>query len=371
MTHGPQPVGLHMSAPLDYLPKLPRRRDFRIGCIGAGFIMRDCHLVSYRQVSFNPVAIASRNQVHAKAVAEQHHIPQVHDSIDALLADPTIEVLDIAVPPDVQPGIIKGAARKTNLRGILAQKPLALSSQEARECVEFCEKAGIKLAVNQNMRYDQSVRALKDILNRGWLGEPVLATIEMRAIPHWMPWSENLPSLATFVMSIHHLDTFRYWLGTPDRVLASTRPDPRTRFPHSDGINLYILEYDRGCRAAAWDDVWTGPSREGAEGDIYIRWRVEGTEGMARGTIGWPSYPTRTPSTIDFTTRKGGWSQPRWSEVWFPDAFIGTMSQLLCAIEEGTEPEIGGRDNLETLALCEAVFAAAKEHRVTTVKEYL
>ena len=125
----------------------------------------------------------------------------------------------------------------------------------------------------------------------------------MRAIPHWMPWSQGLPSLSTFVMSIHHLDTFRYWFGTPDRVLASTRPDPRTKFPHSDGINLYILEYDSGCRAASWDDVWTGPAREGAAGDIGIRWRVEGTDGLARGTIGWPSYPARTPSTLDFTTQ--------------------------------------------------------------------
>ena len=73
---------------------------------------------------------------------------------------------------------------------------------------------------------------------------------------HWMPWAENLPSLSTFVMSIHHLDTFRYWLGTPDRVLASTRPDPRTKFAHRDGINLYILEYDSGVRASSWDDVW-------------------------------------------------------------------------------------------------------------------
>lgn len=359
---------------LDYLPRLPRRKDWRIGCIGAGFIMRDCHLVAYRQAGFNPVAITSRHREHAQAVATQHHIPQVHRNIDELLADPSIEILDIAVPPDLQADVLRQAAEHgDHLRGILAQKPLAMSVSDAKDCVERCRKAGITLAVNQNMRYDQSVRALKDILNRGWLGEPVLGTIEMRAIPHWMPWSEKLHSLSTFVMSIHHLDTFRYWFGTPDRVLASTRPDPRTKFAHTDGINLYILEYDNGCRATSWDDVWTGPAREGAESDIGIRWRVEGTDGLARGTIGWPSYPARTPSTLDFTSlqQPGAWLQPRWPEVWFPDAFVGTMAQLLCAVEDGTEPEIGGRDNLETIALCEAVYAAAKEHRVTTVREFL
>ena len=291
-----------------------------------------------------------------------------------LLSDKTVEVLDLAVPPDVQPTLLREAVQhRDHIRGILAQKPLAMTSREARACVRLCEQAGIVLAVNQNMRYDQSVRALHDILQRGWLGEPVLGTIEMRAIPHWMPWSERLPSLATFIMSIHHLDTFRYWFGTPDRVLASTRPDPRTRFPHRDGLNLYILEYDNGCRAAAWDDVWTGPAREGSASDFSIRWRVEGTEGLARGTIGWPNYPARTPSTLDFTTRRqpGYWFQPRWQEVWFPDAFSGTMAQLLCALEEDREPEISGRDNLQTIALCEAVYAAAREQRVTTVDEFL
>jgi predicted dehydrogenase len=355
------------------LPQLPRRLDYRIGCIGTGFIMRDCHLVAYRQAGFNPIALAARDAEKARQVAEQHWIPRLHHSVGALLADQDVEVLDVAVPPDAQPAIIRAACLHQHIKGILAQKPLAMTVPEARELVKLCAEAGIRLAVNQNMRYDQSVRALKDILQRGWLGTPVLATIEMRAIPHWMPWSEKLHSLSTFVMSIHHLDTFRYWFGTPQRVLASTRPDPRTKFPHTDGINLYILEYEDGRRASSWDDVWTGPAREGAESDLGIRWRVEGTEGLARGTIGWPSYPARTPSTLDFTTAKrpGYWFQPRWKEVWFPDAFVGTMAQLLCALEEEREPEISGRDNLETIALCEAVFQAARQHRVTTVNEFL
>ncbi len=142
------------------------------------------------------------------------------------------------------------------------------------------------------------------MLQRGWLGEPVLGTIEMRAIPHWMPWSEKLPSLSTFVMSIHHLDTFRYWFGTPDRVLASTRPDPRTKFPHRDGINLYILEYDRGCRATSWDDVWTGPAREGSESDIYIRWRVEGTDGLRAAPSAGRATPRRRRAR--WTSRRSG-----------------------------------------------------------------
>jgi predicted dehydrogenase len=174
-------------------------------------------------------------------------------------------------------------------------------------------------------------------------------------------------------MSIHHLDTFRYLFGDPQRVFASVRVDPRTakQFQHKDGICLYILEYDSGFRAAAWDDVWTGPALEGAESDISIRWRVEGLEGMARGTIGWPDYPQPTPSTLDFTTTRhpGTWFRPRWEEVWFPDAFTGTMAQLLCALEDGTEPEISGRDNLKTMALVDACYRSTEEHRAVELAE--
>jgi predicted dehydrogenase len=356
-------------------PVMPKRLDWRIGIAGAGFIVRDCHLVAYRQAGLNPVAIASRNPETAHSVAHQHSISTVHLGYEALFSDPQIEVLDIAVPPDVQPELIRQAVHlgRGRLRGILAQKPLALSVKVARELVELCREAGINLSVNQNMRYDQSVRGMKALLQCGMLGEPVFASIDMRAVPHWMPWAHGQSSLSTFIMSIHHLDTFRYWLGTPDRVLASTRPDPRTQFPHRDGINLYILEYDSGPRAAAWDDVWAGPCHEGVAGDTFINWRVEGTRGLAKGTIGWPSYPTPTPSTLDYCTDRQAntWHQPRWTSVWFPDAFLGTMAQLLVAIENDQAPEIGSSDNLETIALCEAVFAAATQHRVTTVQEFL
>ena len=47
---------------LDIHSPLPERKDWRIGCIGSGFIMNDCHLVAYSKAGFNPVAIASRTR---------------------------------------------------------------------------------------------------------------------------------------------------------------------------------------------------------------------------------------------------------------------------------------------------------------------
>ena len=97
----------------------------------------------------------------------------------------------------------------------------------------------------------------------------------------------------------------------------------------------------------------------------------KGTDGIAHGTIGWPSYPNRQPSTIDFTTKRfpGHVFSPRWNEVWFPDAFAGTMGQLLTSVAQGTQPAISGHDNLRTMALIEACYRSIDERRLTEVSQ--
>ena len=357
---------------LNLYPTLPRRKDFRIGILGSGFIVSECHLVAYRKAGFNPVAIASRNRDRAAKTALLHEIPRVHDSYDALLDDRTIEVLDIAVPPNALLGLIQKACERKTVKGILAQKPLGVNYAEAVEAVTACEKAGITLAVNQNMRYDHSVRAAKKLLQNGTIGEPVLATIDMRAIPHWQPWQAELDWATLRIMSIHHLDTFRYWFGEPERMYCSTRPDPRTKFPHSDGICTYILEYANELRCVAIDDTWTGPAREGCAADLGIKWRIEGLNGLAIGTIGWCHDPYTTPSTVQYASKgHHGFQAPVWPESWFPDAFSGTMAELLCAIEDNTQPSISGRDNLKTMSLVEVGYVSAASHNAVSPQKVL
>jgi predicted dehydrogenase len=353
---------------LKHTPVLPDPRDHPIGVIGAGFIVADVQLHAYRDAGYVVQAIASRTPGKAQSVAAAHEIPRVYDTWIELLDDASLQVIDIAFPPDQQAGIIEAACEREHIRGILAQKPLATSYPEARHAVERCEAAGKLLAVNQNMRYDQSIRALKTLLLRGDLGEPVLATIELRTMPHPQTWIKPGDRFVFANLSIHHVDTFRCLFGDPDGIFVSARPEPRTESANADGIVLYILEYESGLRASAWDDIWAGP--DGCENDIYIKWRVEGTEGLAWGTIGWPFWPVRTPSTLSFATvrRPGYVFNPRWREVWFPDAFQGTMGELLGALN-GADLSISGRDNLTTIALIDAGYRSIAERRLVRVEE--
>jgi len=350
-----------------------RCRDFKIGCIGAGFIMADVQLSAYAMAHFPVVAIASRRAEKAAEVGSRWKIPTVHQTPQELIEDPNVEIVDIAFPPDQQPELIRHALKQKHVRGILAQKPLAMDFDQAKAIVEEAAATDKVLSVNQNMRFDQSMRVLKQLLEHDELGTPVLGTIEMRAIPHWQTFLATYDRLTLLNMSIHHLDVLRFLFGDPFEIYTATRRDPRTEFEHTDGITVSTLKFPSEVLAVTMEDVWSGPRQEGFESEIYIKWRVEGLDGLAQGTIGWPDYPTGSPSTLRYCSRKttdGHWVQPSWDTRWFPHAFAGVMEQLQYALKTGTPPILSGSDNLKTMALVEAGYRSMQEGRAVKLAEF-
>ena len=132
-----------------FVPDPPIRcRDYRIGALGAGFIMADVQLASYAEAGFPIAAIASRTRSKAEEVANRWGIPKVHDDPIALIADPDVEILDIAYPPDQQPDLIREALRQKHIKAILAQKPLALDFATAKAVIAEAKTAG-KMLIRQ------------------------------------------------------------------------------------------------------------------------------------------------------------------------------------------------------------------------------
>lgn len=363
-----------MDAAFGFVPDAPIRcRAFRIGCIGAGFIMADVHLAAYAEAGFPVAAIASRTPAKAAEVAARWGIPAVHATPEALIADANVEILDLAFPPDQQPALIRAALAQPHIKAILAQKPLAMDFATARTLAMEAEAAGKILSVNQNMRFDQSMRVLRQLLDQGALGMPVLATIEMRAIPHWQPFLQAYDRLTLLNMSIHHLDVLRFLLGDPVQIYTAARTDPRTTFAHTDGIAVSTLQFPSGALAVSLEDVWSGPREPGFQSDIYIKWRLEGTDGLAQGTIGWPDYPHGSPSTLRYASRTatgGEWREPRWDTRWFPQAFAGVMEQLQYAVQSGEMPLLSVADNVKTMALVEAAYRSLAEGRAVRLSEF-
>ncbi len=99
-------------------------KPVRIGIIGSGFAAH-FHLASYQKVygeTFEIAAICSRNVTRAAAMATQFGIGRVHDSVEAMLADPTIDVVDLCLPNDRHVPLILAAAAAG--KHVICEKPL-------------------------------------------------------------------------------------------------------------------------------------------------------------------------------------------------------------------------------------------------------
>ena len=313
-----------------------RTKEYRIGCVGAGMIMAECHLAAYKEAGFPVVAIASRTKANAEKVAKRWGIPTVHDTPEALIEDTNVEIIDLAFPPDQQPALIRHALKQKHIKAILAQKPLALSLEEAIKLRDEAAKAGKILSVNQNMRYDQSMRVLKQIIDSGALGDIVFAQIDMHAIPHWQ----------TFLEDYDRLTLVQHERAPSRRAALPVRRSRRDHHADAQGPahqvrpfrrhhRLDACKFPSGVLAVSLEDVWSGPRQEGYKDDQHINWRVDGTEGVAKGTIGWPTGAASTLTYASTKTTGGKWVTPNWDTMWFPHAFIGVMEQLQHAVKTG------------------------------------
>ncbi|WP_348626023.1 Gfo/Idh/MocA family oxidoreductase [Mesorhizobium sp. LSHC422A00] len=191
----------------------------------------------------------------------------------------------------------------------------------------------------------------------------------MHAIPHWQTFLQDYDRLTLANMSVHHLDVLRFLFGDPSEITTLTRKDPRTTFEHTDGITISTLRFPSGVLAVSLEDVWSGPRQEGYLDDQHINWRVDGTNGVAKGTIGWPKGVASTLTYASTETTDGKWVSPSWDTMWFPHAFIGVMEQLQHALKTGTPPALSVADNVKTMALVEAGYRSMAQGRTVKLSE--
>jgi len=353
---------------LDYRPALPADKRMGIGIIGAGEIVDACHLPAYRMGELHVEGIYDLNRGRARLLADKYGIPKVYGSIEELLADPSVRIADLAVPAKAQPAIAEQAAAAG--KHILCQKPLAESYAEAVRIARACERCGVRGAVNQQMRWSPGIRASHTIIRRGWLGELLQATISVNVRQDFANWSwlRDMPTLEFMYHSIHYMDAIRFLFGTPEYVYADGARFPGQRTAGETRTLLHI-KFPGEARGLIHDNH----NHIAGEDDWYATYRFEGTEGIVKGTNGsLYNYPTGREDTLSFYSKRihpDYWFNPRLHGKWFPHAFMGTMGELMRAVEEEREPENSVADNLKTMQMVFGAYLSMKENRPVTLKE--
>jgi predicted dehydrogenase len=350
---------------LDFKPEMPQRLDHGIGIVGAGGVVNYAHLPAYRQAGFKVVGITDTDRGRAEKTARDHKLPTVYGSLEEMLADADVEVVDVAVYPWETLKIGEQAIRAG--KHILCQKPLSDEYRKAVRLVDLAKEAKRKMAVNQQMRWTVAIRGTRQLLAQGWLGTPTYGTIQVHCLTNWSmwPWMYERKRLEVQNHSIHYIDSLRYLFGDPARVFTSGSRMPKEP-TEAETRTITVWEYDSGLRVLI--DVNHGVWQD----DRYATFRFEGTEGIIKGTIGLMyNYPSGRPDTLEFMSMKslGYWFSARNDYLWIPDAFMGPMGSLMHAIEEDSEALTSGQDNLKTLQVVFAEYRSMEQGRAVSPKE--
>jgi len=326
-----------------------------IAIVGAGAIVDVAHLPAYRSAGLEVVGIFDIDQERAREVAGRHDVPRVYASLDEVLADDRVEVIDVAVVATAQPAIVRAAVAAG--KHLLCQKPFAPDIATAEELRDLAEAAGVRVAVNQQLRYDEGVAVARAVAGLGWIGEPTALTVHVDIATDFGAWPWLLVSdrLEIAYHSIHYLDAIRSILGDPTTAycVAGRRPG---QAPAAETRTMSTLRFASGASAGLH------VNHENLGGDLRAEFRLDGSEGSVRGTFGMLyDYPHGRPDTVELFSRvvpTDGWVPYPVTGRWIPDAFAGPMGSLLRWIATGEPAPTAAADNVATLRLVEALYAS-------------
>jgi 1,5-anhydro-D-fructose reductase (1,5-anhydro-D-mannitol-forming) len=189
----------------------------RWGFVGASIWARTHMIPAVQAVEdADAVGLFSTSIERGERLAREAGLERAYSSLDALLGDPTIDAVYVSTTNDLHAAQTIAAARAG--KHVLCEKPLALSLSDALDMREACLDAGVVLGVNHHLRGAATVRAMRDLVAQGAIGEIVAGgTFHTTLLPEAMrTWRLNRAEAgagAILDLTVHDVDTIRFLLA--------------------------------------------------------------------------------------------------------------------------------------------------------------
>jgi 1,5-anhydro-D-fructose reductase (1,5-anhydro-D-mannitol-forming) len=252
----------------------------RWGMIGAGTIGREWMAAA---IAAQPEGlrggIASSDPARARRFADELNIAKAYETVDALMADPDIDVVYISTTNERHKPQTIAAARAG--KHVLCEKPLALTLQDAREMVAACQQAGVVFGTNHHLRNAATHRAMRQMIADGAIGDALAARV-FHAVylpPHLQSWRISRPEAGggvIFDITVHDADSLRFVLGDEiEEVAAMTAAQGMGQGGVEDAV-MGVMRTQRGALAQFYDaftakHAYTGFEVHGTTGSLYAR----------------------------------------------------------------------------------------------------
>lgn len=254
----------------------------RVGIVGTGW--GKLQIESLRRVRGAQVtALCDTDAARLEQTARQYNIGKTFNDYNEMLMGDQVDWVCITTPPEKHQAMTAAAIEAG--RHILCEKPIALTTKDARALLAAAEARGINHAVDFEMRYLPAHAYAKELIDEDYLGQlhRVDVTMTMER-----PWGEHGNWAAEQAqgggvlteLGSHFIDTLLWWLGDVSAVLSGTNTHfPTIRVPGKkesgngssirkivtgDDAFWCIMQFKRGGEAlvnfmtgARYDPGWT------------------------------------------------------------------------------------------------------------------
>jgi UDP-N-acetyl-2-amino-2-deoxyglucuronate dehydrogenase len=338
-------------------------KSFGFGIVGAGMASKP-HALALQALAGQGTGISvrgvfRRNAAQRRAFAETYGFPEA-ESLEGLLADPTVDALLILTPPNVRQELVAAAARAG--KHVLMEKPVERTTEAARRIVETCEAAGVRLGIVFQHRFRAASQALRGMMTAGELGP--LHAVSLN-VPWWRPQSYyDQPGRGTMAQdgggvlitqAIHSLDLMLSLTGPVAAVSAMAATTGMHRMETEDFVGAG-LRFANGAAGALMATTASYPG--GTETLVLNCERATATLAAGNLTVDW--LEGRRDTVGEAQGASGSGADP----MAFPfDWHQAQIAEFVEAVQAGREPASSGRTALEVHRLIDALMRSSRDRR--------
>jgi predicted dehydrogenase len=200
----------HSSAATKNLP-------VRLGLIGCGRVVEQCHLPALKAVrDIEVVAVSDSDPSRLEKIADRLNAPQRYIDYRTMLTDGAVDAVAVCAPPQFH--LDMGLAVLDAGKHLFLEKPIALSLDDADRLVERATTAATKTMTGFNWRWHRLVRRAQEIVAAGELGNVAAVHSEFSSATasgvqasDWL-YREDLGGGVLFDLGIHHFHLWRFML---------------------------------------------------------------------------------------------------------------------------------------------------------------
>jgi len=317
----------------------------RMGILGAAKIAPKAFIQpAARREDCEIVCVAARDAARARNYADEHGIPEIAETYEALIARPDIDLIYNALPPNRHADLSIAALEAG--KAVLCEKPFALNTAQARAMADASARTGRPLIEGFHYRHHPMFAEILAQVQNGAIGKLCAIRSEFSVAIKYKPGElRHDPVLgggALMDLGCYALHWARTIAGSEPRVVsASADLSPQG----VDVTTTAKLEFGEGVTALVRTSM--------AEGQRYkALLAIQGSEGTLVAVN--PLHPSLGHS---ITLRRGG-STRRYT-VPGETTFDHQLAHVVSVLKTNAPPLTGGADAVANMALIDAVYAAA------------